>query len=228
MTDQKLTALEQELAEAKAQEQAIQQRIQAAERAARAAKRAEEQRIAQEKHEAFNKEQYKSYKNDADKIVKEVDKLGYKLEYEAPNFRGSCFPNFKQRGIRFTTTGSSGFRSKSRPAVRISSMDTDRIYPLKKDGTFSYAKIAAAYVEEFKRTEAWYEQREKKAERFRVNSELRKHVLAEMDLNEYSSLVNRSNYHTNRVDINLRIPNLTGEDAIKLLRMIEAAGIELK
>lgn len=225
MNEQNLAKLERELEAQKQAYETAKRKMAEVEQA----KRKAEQLAKEAERAAANKKQYEAFTVHADKIIAEIKKLGYEVTYKAPDLKWQVYPIFDIRSIHFSTMGSTNYYSRSgKPAVRIDTIETTKTYPLKKDGTFSYEKIAKAWVDAIKQREAVDKRRNDERERYQVNGELRKHVLNELGLDDYSSKVQRSKYHNNRVDVNLNIGNLTGEAAIELLKAVKNLGIEIR
>lgn len=223
------------LEELKAQAEAAALALYQAEKAEREAKRAAEQEAKDAKRRAVRDAHRLQNMIHAEKIVAELRNVGFedaKCGWKEDQAEWNEYPVIApdgnidgwHRDISFRETYSGDYySSRTKMVVEVGGYPFTK-YPMKKDGTFSYAAIAKKYLEHITAKEAKNNQYKKEADRAAKNTAIANRVKSHFKLSEYSGMVGASSYEDGKVVVKISA-TLTEAEAIHFLQVLKDTGL---
>lgn len=132
--------------------------------------------------------------------------------------------------IEFTSnySGGSYYNSHETPVILVEAANSYRQsgarYPIRKDGTFNYEKIALKAVELDSIAEKVQDERTKKENNRRLSRAIAEKLQAQFGLESYWGPVKESEYHADRVNFKVD-KSLTEDQAAQMLELMSKLGL---
>jgi len=207
--------------ELKAKAAKAKQELVDAERIARKELQKAEQLEAVKKRQLEYDKDYKEKEVHAQKIVDELKKVGFKnacyvREQNRPRIRVAQ-SNPWYLSITWQTTNSHSYHRTGKPYLRIGSYDGKR-FPLKKDGTYSYEKIAAEVLSLHDLYVLKEKSKKKNLQIKEVNTIIVDKINKEFGLSKWSGIVSSKSNEAGMVRIKLPTIYATEEEAVVILQ----------